>query len=113
MAIISLPKDGNAKSIQIVPSVVALAQTYDVTVSASTEITLNTNTSFIEVTAGDEGIMLKWGTSDVTTSNNDEYIAKDTTRQYVVPTDSSTGSLFTAVNFIERVASAFLVVVEK
>ncbi len=113
MAKVPIPTDANSKPVQITPSVVALEETYDTTVSTTTEITLNTSTTFIEVTAVDEGIFMKWGTADVTNADFDEYIAKNTTRQYYIPVDSTTKILFTAVNFIERSTTALLVVIEK
>ena len=102
-----IPIDENGNVVQIPPAKLALEETYDATISSTTEITLNAATTFIEVTAVAEGIFMKWGTSDVTNADFDEYIAKDTTRQYYVPEG------ITAVNFIERAATALLVVIEK
>jgi len=107
MARVPIPTDDNSKTVQLTPAVVALEETYDATISTSTEITLNASTTFIEVTAVDEGIMLSWGTADATTASFDEYIAKGTTRQYYVPPST------TAVNFIERATTAILVMIEK
>ena len=104
---IEIPTDGNRRSVQLTPAVVALEETYDATISASTEITLNASTTFIEVTAIDEGIMMSWGTANATTTSFDEYIAKNTTRQYYVPYGVA------AVNFIERATTALLVMIEK
>lgn len=113
IARINLPVDQNGNVVQITPAVASLAKTYDETISSSTEITLNTATTFIEVTAMAEGVFLKWGTADVTNANFDEYIAKDSTRQYYVPVDTSTNAKYTAVNFLQRAATALLVVIEK
>lgn len=108
MAARAIPVDAEGNPVQVTPPVVALEETYDTTISSSTEITLNAGTTFIEVTAVDEGIFLKWGTSDVTSADFDEYIAKNTTRQYYVPEGIA------AVNFIERAATpALLVMIEK
>lgn len=104
---VAIPLDAEGNPVQVTPNVVALEETYDTSVSASTEITLNTGATFIEVTAVDEGIFLKWGTDDVTSADFDEYIAKDSTRQYFVPEGE------TAVNFIQRAATAILVLIEK
>lgn len=92
-------------------SLVALEETYDGTVSASTEITLNTATTYIEVTAIDKAIMMKWGTADASTTDFDVVIAPNTTRGFWVPNDT-TGTRYTAVNFIEEVATAKLAVTE-
>lgn len=83
-----------------------LEETYDATVSSSTEITLNSGTSTIEVTALLKGIFMKWG-GTVSSTDFDEFIAPDSTRVYVVPSGIST------VQFIEEAASAHLVVIEK
>jgi len=102
-----------SRSLNTTTSVVALKETYDATISASTELTLNTATTLIEVSAIDKTILLKWGTSDCSTSDFDEVINLNTTRQFHVPVDTSTGVKFTAVNFIEQATTAILCVVEK
>jgi len=112
MARVQIPTDANRNAVQVVPAVVALEETYDATISSSTEITLNASTTFIEVTAIDKGIFMKWGTTDVSNSDFDEFIAAGQSRQYYVPRDTS-GDLYTAVNFIEQAATAVLVMIEK
>lgn len=108
------PKDGNQVTIgALTPSVKAVAVTYDATISATTEITLNAATTFIEVGAIDKTILLRWGTGDASTSAFDEVISLNTVRQFYVPVDSTTGVLYTAVNFIEQAATAILVCIEK
>jgi len=102
-----MPRSANQETLQITPATTALAQTNDATISSSTEITLNSSTALIEVTAKTNGIYMKWGTDDVTSSNFDEYILGNTTRHYAVPSGE------TAVNFIEEAASATLIVIEK
>lgn len=94
-------------TISSTPSTQALAVTYDATISASTEITLNAGTSMIEVCAIDKTVLLNWGTADASTTVFDEVIPLNTVRQFYIP------SGITAVNFIEEVATAKLVVVEK
>lgn len=105
----ALPRDANRVPLQgsIVAPLTTLATTYDATISASTEITLNAATTIIEVSAIDKTILMKWGTADVTTSNFDEVISLNTTRVFMVP------SGITAVNFIEQSATAILCVCEK
>lgn len=90
----------NAKA----PTIVA---TYDASISASTEVTLNAATSWLEVSAITSGIFLRWGTADVSTSAFDEYISPGTTRIYIRPINT------TAVNFIQAVSDGVLVVLEK
>lgn len=100
-------------SLETTPAVIALEETYDATISASTEITLNAATTLIEVAAIDKTILLKWGTGDASTSDFDEVIPLNNVRQFYVPIDSSTGVKYTAVNFIEQAATAILVCIEK
>ena len=83
----------------------AIAQTYDATISASTEVTFNANTSSIKVTAVDKGIFMKWGTADVTNANFDHFIPAGETRKFRIGSN-------TAANFLEEAATAKLVVVE-
>ncbi len=104
-----IPRDENNVALQVpasAPTVVALEETYDATVNASTSITLNTATTYLEVTAIDKGIFMKWGAT-ATSSDFDEFIAPNVTRVYGVPTGQTT------VQFIEESATAKLVVIEK
>jgi hypothetical protein len=73
-----------------VPSVVSLVETYDATISASTEITLNAATTLIEVSAIDKTVLMKWGTSDASTTDWDEVISLNTTRAFYVPINAAT-----------------------
>lgn len=111
---VPFPISGNNVTIQnSTPAVVAIDETYDATVSGSTEITLNAATTLIEVGAIDKAILLKWGADDASTSDFDEVIPANTVSQFYIPIDSSTKASFAAVNFIEEAASAHLVVIEK
>lgn len=92
---------------EVVPGFEALAVTYDATISASTEITLNAATTMISVTAIDKAILLNWGADDASTSAFDECIPPNSTRHFYVPDGVA------AVNFIEQAATAILVCVEK
>lgn len=84
-----------------------LVATYDSSIDTSTEITLNSGSSILEVSAITSGIFLAWGTDDASTSNFDEYISPNTTRLYVIPDDTS------AVNFLQASANGILVCIEK
>lgn len=114
MPIPALPRDVNGiPTDALPPAKVALEETYDATISASTEITLNASTTMIEVTAIDKTVLMKWGTSDASTTDWDHAIPANTTRQFAVPVETAaTGALFTAVNFIEEAATAKLCVSE-
>jgi hypothetical protein len=101
-----LPTDGNGRPIQLAPAKAALARTVDATISASTELTLNAGTSMIRVYAIDKDIYLKWGTADVTAANFDHVIPANQLVDLTIPPAT------TAVNFIERAATATLICIE-
>lgn len=107
-----LPIDDRGKSVQIVPSITALAITNDSTISSSTTITFNANSTFIEVTAINQGVFLKWG-GTASSASFDEFILGGTTRHYAIPVDTTTGVLYTTAQFIEQSAGATLIVIEK
>lgn len=88
------------------PNAPTLAVTYDATISSSTSVTLNSGTTYIEVTALLKGIFMKWGAT-ATSSSFDEFIAPESTRTYLVPDGVS------SVQFLEEAASAHLIVIEK
>lgn len=88
------------------PNAPTLVATYDATISSSTAVTLNSGTTYIEVTAVDKGIFLAWDRT-VASSDFDEYIGAGLTRTYIVPSGTTTA------NFIQQAATAILVVIEK
>lgn len=107
----NLPRDGSSQPIQLIPPLTALEETYDTSISSTTEITFNSSTTFVEVVAIGEAIMMKWGTSDATTSDWDHVIPEGTTRHFFIPVETD-GTLYTAVNFIERTTTAALAMAE-
>lgn len=106
------PRDDNGNGVQLSPASIALARTVDATISSSTEITFNAATSFIRVYALDKDVYMKWGTDDVTASNFDEVIPANQICDFYIPI-SSTGTQYTAANFIERAATGGIIVIEK
>lgn len=88
------------------PKAPTLAITYNTSISSSATVTLNSGTTYIEVTALTKGIFMKWG-AVASSSSFDEFIAPNLTNQYLVPAGTAT------VQFIEEAASAHLVVIEK
>lgn len=80
----TLPKDPSGHNINLVPAKSALATTVDDTISSATNITLNSETSFLEVTALSYGVFLKYA-ADASSSSFDEYISAGATRNYIVP----------------------------
>lgn len=104
-----LPTESNKygeTAIQLSPAKTALSRTVDATISTSTEITLNTATRFVRVYAKAQDVYLKWGTTDVDANNFDHVIPAGQIVDLIVPTGT------TAINLIERDASASIVVIE-
>ena len=86
------------------PKAPTLARLYDATISTSTAITFNAGTSYIEVSAIDKGVFMKWGAT-ASTSAFDEFIPANTSK--VFPIVAATAQ------FIEESTTAKLVVIEK
>lgn len=91
---------------QLSPSVLAKARTVDASISSTTEITLNTATTYLKVYAIAKDVYLKWGTDAVTASNFDQVIPAGQVMDMLVPEN------ITAVNVIEREAGATVIVLE-
>lgn len=106
MAIPGQPKDDNRQVLVGFPGTVALDETYDATISATTEITLNAATKIVVVTAIDKAIFMKWGTSDASSTDWDICLPANSINQFQVPAD------ITAINFIEQATTAILAVSE-
>ncbi len=77
------------------PKASTLVGTYNASISSSATITLNSKTTYIEVTAVDKGIFLAWNRT-VSSSDFDEYIGGTTT-----------------ANFIQQAATGVLICIEK
>lgn len=103
---LTIPHDKAGSAVQLMPAEVALEETYDATISASTEITLNANTKIIEVSVIDKPVFMKWGTSDASSTDWDHLLPANSITQWVVPPN------ITAVNFIEQAATAVIGVAE-
>lgn len=86
------------------PKATTLEETYDATISASTAITLNTSATWIEVSAIDKGIFMKWG-GTASSTDFDEFIPANTSKKFPI--------VAATVQFIEEAATAKLVVIEK
>ena len=103
-----LPIDSKGNPVQnSSPVGFSLAETYDSSISSSTEITFNAGTVFIQVSAVDKGIFMKWGTDNATNADFDEFICANETKIFEVPTGTA------AANFIEEQATAHLLSIEK
>jgi hypothetical protein len=86
------------------PKAIALEETYDATISTSTTVTFVSGATFIEVSAIDKGIFMKWG-GTASSTDFDEFIPANTTRKFPI--------LAATAQFIEESATAKLVVIEK
>ena len=101
-----LPSDQQGDMIPLTTPTNALAVTYDTTISTATDITLNTGTALIEVTAINNGVFLRYAPT-ASSSAFDEFILADSTRHFVVPAG------VTVISIIEETASAKAIVIEK
>ncbi len=105
-----LPKDERGNSIQLPPDSAILATTHDTTISADTELALNSAVKLVEISAISQGIFFKWKTATggtaVSTTNLSGFVQAGSTRHYVPPEGT------THVSFIEQAASATLVVIQ-
>lgn len=88
-----------------------VAVTYDATISSSTEITLNTATRLVQVTAFDKSVFLFWGTADATSSAFSLIVPANQSYFLTVPYQGN-GALYTALNILEVAATAGVAVVE-
>jgi len=109
---IEIPTDKFGRAIQITPRAVALARTIDASISVSTEITLNADTTFLRVYAIAKDVYLKWGIEDVDTNTFDEVIPSAQVVDLVVPLQAD-GTPYTAINVIERESGATVIIIEK
>lgn len=97
--------DTNRRTLQGLPASVALDETYNATISASTALTLNAATTLLEITAIDKAICYKWG-GTCSTSDFDGIVPANTSKLVPVPNGQ------TSIQFIEQAVTAILAVVE-
>jgi hypothetical protein len=102
----------DGQGMQITPKGVALMRTVVSSLSTSQEIILNTSTKFLRCYALTQDVYLRWGIENCNAQTFDEVIPAGQVVDVAVP-DDKLGNRFTAVNFIERSASASLIVIEK
>lgn len=105
MALGKQPRDVNGVPWHNLISTVALAETVDTSINASTPLALNASTQIIEVTSLTKSLFLKWG-GTVSSSDFDGFVPLDTSKIFVVPEGQTT------VEFIEESATAKLIVLE-
>ena len=83
-----------------------LATTYNTSISSNVELILNAETTYIEITAIDKGVFLKYEAT-ASSSSFDEYIGANITRTYIIPVGT------TKIDFIQESATAKIVILEK
>ena len=112
---VELPRDHYGNPVQLTQDSAALARTRNTSLTTTTsEITLNSGTSIIEVQAIGIDIALKYGTDDVTLLNFDEYIQDGHVRHYVLPkTSLGANTNVTAINIIATSGTGTAIVIEK
>lgn len=101
-----MPASASSQLVQLVPDTASVARTVDATISAATDVTLDTKTKIIEVNALTQGIYMRYAAT-ASAANFDEFILANTVRHYVIPVD------VTVVSFIEETAGAKLILIEK
>lgn len=106
------PTYENGQIMQITPRGTALARSVNGSLSASTEIELHADTSFLRCYALSQDVYLRWGIENCNTNTFDEVIPAGQVVDLMVPFDEH-GFKFTHVNFIERTSSATVIVIEK
>ena len=102
-----MPTYEDGQGMQITPRAVSLARTVNASLSASVEITLHADTTFLRIYATTQDVYLRWGIEDANASLFDEIIPAGQIVDLAVPDG------FTSFNVIERTASASIIVIEK
>ncbi len=97
---------------QITPQGTAITRTVNSSISSSTEIQLNANTTFLRCYATSQDVYLRWGIEDCNASTFDEIIPAGQIVDLAVPVDSA-GARFGYLNVIERSSAATIVIIEK
>jgi hypothetical protein len=101
----NLPRDASQAVFQGLPATAPLAKTYDATISAATDITLNAATTVIEVVAIDKPVFVKFSaTATAATANT--LVPANTSKILFLPPGT------TVVSVIEQAATANVLVVE-
>lgn len=109
----TLPKDSNNTSVQLSPSVVALSQGVNASISSSTTLAITAGATMLRIYAADKDIFLKWGSTAVTSSNFDEVIPANQVCDLVIPIETQPSTLYTTCRVIERAATATMIYTQK
>lgn len=106
------PTYEDGQVMQTTPKGVALARTVNSSISSTTEVTLNTLTTFLRCYAVAQDVYLRWGIEDCNASTFDEVIPAGQVVDLVVPEDNA-GDKYTAFNVLERSSGATIIIIEK
>lgn len=118
----NMPIDSNRKAMQITPSKLPINTTYNATLANTQyEVTLNASTRFVEVTATNASILMRYksvaGGTAITVASNGfhEWIQAGTTRHYELSGVRISGLPVTVLAFISQdsAATATLGLIEK
>ena len=101
------PTYEDGQIMQITPRGTALARTVNSSLSSSVEITLHADTTFLRIYALSQDVYLRWGIENCNASTFDEVIPAGQICDFFIPAS------ITAINLIERTASATVIVIEK
>lgn len=102
----NLPRGASNEVMPIAPCKDAIAVTVDDSISSATTVTLDSDTTMVEVNALAQGVFLKYGTG-ASSSDFDEFIQAGFVRNYVIPNG------VTQISVIEQAAGATVIIIEK
>ncbi len=109
----TLAKDANNATIALSPSVVALSQGVNASISSSSTLAITDGATILRIYAVDKDIFLKWGSTAVTSSNFDEVIPANQICDFVIPIEVQPSTLYTTCRVIERSATATMIYTQK
>jgi len=102
----AVPRDATNTPLPLTPAKGPLSKTNNASLSSAVDVTLNANTTLLEVSAITAGIFMRYA-STASSANFDEFIQAGSTRHFVKP------ATVTVVSFIQQAASATLILIEK
>lgn len=101
-----LPKDEDGFVVAEVPAIAPFSVQIMSALDNAVDVTLDADTSFIEVNALAKGVLMRYQAT-ASTASFDEFIPQDATRRYAVPDGT------TVLSFIEIESAATAVLIEK
>lgn len=95
------------------PAKTALSQGVNSSISSSTTLAITAGATILRIYAVDKDILLKWGSTAVTTSNFDEVVPANQICDFVIPVETLPDVLYTTCRVIERSATATMIYTQK